>query len=256
MTTIGRPSSYRPEYCKLAHNYCLLGATKAQLAQFFEVTSRTIDNWLATIPEFRDEVQRGRNIADAKVADSLYRRAVGYEHEVEGVFGRPGQMRVVRYKKCHPPQTEACIHWLRNRRPQDWGGRLRPALQEQARQEAAADVVVEQRPVVEPATPEARPTREAREAARSPISERPVANRCEESPGALPIVWPIADNRVRGPAAEYGPRWRSAAATSVKRARAPPRWAARFAVTPDAYRLAGSKGRTRPWPTAQDGQPW
>src|SRR5258708_5290969 len=129
MSTAGRPSSYRPEYCQLAHNYCLLGATKARLGEFFGVTSRTIDNWLATIPEVKDNVQRARSLADAKVAESLYQRAVGYSHTVERVVGRPGHEQVVKYRKCYPPETEACKHWLRNRRPQNWGGRVRPARQ-------------------------------------------------------------------------------------------------------------------------------
>jgi hypothetical protein len=37
MTSTGRPTSFRPEFCELAHNYCLLGATNAELAIFFDV---------------------------------------------------------------------------------------------------------------------------------------------------------------------------------------------------------------------------
>jgi hypothetical protein len=48
MATPGQPTSYKPEYCELAHNYCLLGATNEVLGDFFGVTSRTIDNWIAT----------------------------------------------------------------------------------------------------------------------------------------------------------------------------------------------------------------
>jgi hypothetical protein len=36
MVTAGQPTLYKPEYCGLAHNYCLLGATNAELAEFFE----------------------------------------------------------------------------------------------------------------------------------------------------------------------------------------------------------------------------
>ena len=28
MTTPGQPTLYKPEYCELAHNYCLLGASE------------------------------------------------------------------------------------------------------------------------------------------------------------------------------------------------------------------------------------
>jgi hypothetical protein len=252
MSTKGRPSSFRAEYCRLAHNYCLLGATKAQLAEFFGVTSRTIDNWLVTIPEFRDEVQRGRNIADAKVADSLYRRAVGYEHEVEGVFGRPGQMQVVRYKKCYPPQTEACVHWLRNRRPQNWGGRLKPARQksEQAVRPDEMRVPIEQRAVTEPA-----PIEDAKSSPPSPAPVNLAANRCEKSPEASATMRLVIDLRAtaKGTAGAHRPGWRLAVAPSRNGARAPP---ALYASAQETYSVAVSEGRTAPWRMARHGRLW
>ena len=48
MPAAGQPTCYKPDYCGLAHNYCLLGATNEDLAGFFDVTRRTIDNWIAT----------------------------------------------------------------------------------------------------------------------------------------------------------------------------------------------------------------
>src|SRR6476620_2882654 len=67
MPTPGQPTLYRREYCELAHNYCLLGATNEVLANFFDVASRTVDNWIATHPDFADAVYRGRAAADAVV---------------------------------------------------------------------------------------------------------------------------------------------------------------------------------------------
>src|SRR5258708_4026846 len=118
------PSSYRPKILSACAQLL-----PARLGEFFGVTSRTVDNWIATIPEFKDEVQRARSLADAQVAESLYQRAVGYSHMVQRVVGRPGEEQVVEYRKSYPPETEACKHWLRNRRPQNWGGRVRPARQ-------------------------------------------------------------------------------------------------------------------------------
>jgi len=43
-----QPTAYKPEYCELGHNYCLLGATNEELGSFFGVTRRTVDNWIAT----------------------------------------------------------------------------------------------------------------------------------------------------------------------------------------------------------------
>jgi hypothetical protein len=47
MATPGQPTLYKPEYCELAHNYCLLCATNEMLGDFFGVTRRTIQNWIA-----------------------------------------------------------------------------------------------------------------------------------------------------------------------------------------------------------------
>jgi hypothetical protein len=68
MPTPGQPTLYKPEYCELAHNYCLLGATNEVLAGFFGVTRRTIQNWIATHPDFANAVYRGRAAAAPAVS--------------------------------------------------------------------------------------------------------------------------------------------------------------------------------------------
>jgi hypothetical protein len=70
MATPGQPTAYKPEYCELGHNYCLLGATNEELASFFGVTRRTVDNWIATHHDFAKAVHEGRAIADAVIARS------------------------------------------------------------------------------------------------------------------------------------------------------------------------------------------
>jgi hypothetical protein len=40
MATPGQPTSYKPEHCELAHNYCLVGATNEVLGDFFGVSPR------------------------------------------------------------------------------------------------------------------------------------------------------------------------------------------------------------------------
>jgi hypothetical protein len=123
MTGAGRPTLYRRDLCELARNYCLLGATIADLAGFFDVTTRTIDNWIAVHPEFAAAVREARAVADAKVARCLYERAVGYQHTVERTVWHLGRERSVTEKVHLPPDTRACIFWLRNRQPQYWSGR-------------------------------------------------------------------------------------------------------------------------------------
>src|SRR5262245_46734866 len=131
MNPPGRPTSYHPDHCDLAREHCLLGATNAGLAQLFDVAPRTIDNWIAHHPDFAAAVRQGRQWADAKVAASLYARAVGYQHKVERTVLWRGEIRTFVTTVTYPPDTGACKFWLHNRCPADWGGRpVEPAEDE------------------------------------------------------------------------------------------------------------------------------
>jgi hypothetical protein len=131
MSNSGRPSLYRPEYCELARNYCLLGATNEDLGGFFDVTTRTIDNWIATHPEFATAVRQAKALADARVARCLYQRAVGHGHKIERTLWHLGKERPVSDTLYYPPDVRACIFWLRNRQPRLWNGRARPPENDQ-----------------------------------------------------------------------------------------------------------------------------
>ena len=124
MPTAGQPTLYKRDYCTQAHNYCLLGATNEDLAAFFEVTRRTIDNWIAAHPDFATAVRSGRVVADMRVARCLYERAVGFEQKVERTVLHQGKEWVLKNVVNHPPDTRACIFWLRNRQRGNWGDRV------------------------------------------------------------------------------------------------------------------------------------
>lgn len=125
MSDPGRPTLYRSDYCELAHNYCLLGATNEDLGGFFGVTSRTIDNWIAGHPEFAAAVREGKALADARVARCLFQRAVGHEHKIERTVLHLGKERPLSDTLYFPPDVRACIFWLRNRQPRLWNRRTR-----------------------------------------------------------------------------------------------------------------------------------
>ena len=128
MATPGQPTSYKPEYCELADNYCLLGATNEVLGDFFGVTSRTIDNWIATHPDFADAVKRGRAVADAVVVRALFERAKGFSQEVTRTTLYKGEKRTITNTVSYPPDTPACMFWLRNRRREYWQARAEAPL--------------------------------------------------------------------------------------------------------------------------------
>ena len=120
MDGAGRPSLYKPEFAEQAYELCLAGATNQELADGFGVGHSTIDNWLRKHPEFAQAVRSGRSLADGKVAQGLYARAIGYDYESTRVLLHRGEPVAVRHTVHRPPDVRACIFWLRNRRPQQW----------------------------------------------------------------------------------------------------------------------------------------
>jgi hypothetical protein len=116
----GRPTTYKPENAEIARQACMLGATNDTLAERFEVCRRTIDNWIATIPEFSVAVRQGREVADESVVSALFARATGMEQKMTKVFCHRGQPVMANYTLQLPPDVRACIFWLRNRRPEQW----------------------------------------------------------------------------------------------------------------------------------------
>lgn len=122
----GRKSEYREEYVELAYNYCLLGATDEELAKFFDVSEKTINNWKEMHKEFYSALKKGKEIADANVASRLYQKAMGYEHDdielkVVSIGNNMGsEVQEVPVRKYYPPDTTAAIFWLKNRQPKNW----------------------------------------------------------------------------------------------------------------------------------------
>lgn len=116
----GQPTLYRFEYNEQAYKLCLLGATDAEIADFFRVTEQTVNNWKSYYPEFFESMQRGKILADANISEKLYHRALGYSHEDEKLFLSDGEVIRAETTKHYPPDTGAARLWLLNRRPKDW----------------------------------------------------------------------------------------------------------------------------------------
>lgn len=121
MAHVGRPTKYdEDKYPKQAYKLCLLGATDAELADFFEVHEDTINEWKIVYPEFSVSIKKGKDQADAEVAHKLFKRATGYEHDDVDIKMYEGQIIETQLVKHYPPDTAAAIFWLKNRQKKKW----------------------------------------------------------------------------------------------------------------------------------------
>jgi hypothetical protein len=118
--TAGRPTAYDPDFAEQARIACARGATNDDLAVQFAVSPRTVDRWIAAIPDFADAVREGRAAADDAVVSALFARATGARQTLTRVFCHEGQPLTVNYTVTLAPDVRACIFWLRNRRPEAW----------------------------------------------------------------------------------------------------------------------------------------
>ena len=114
---IGRPTRYKQEFDELAYRFCLLGDTDAKLGERFGVSEVTINNWKNEHSFFFESIKNGKAIADAKVAESLYHKALGFEHNAVKIFMPAGSDDPVYapYTEYFPPDTAAAFIWLKNR---------------------------------------------------------------------------------------------------------------------------------------------
>lgn len=118
-----RPTDYKPEYCEQGYKLCLLGATDADMASFFEVVESTINKWKLDYPEFSESIKKGKDQADAVVASKLFHRATGYEHPEVDIKLYQGMIIKTDLVKHYPPDTTAAIFWLKNRQKEKWRDR-------------------------------------------------------------------------------------------------------------------------------------
>ena len=123
---MARPTKYRKEFNDQVRKLCLLGATDKELADFFEVRESTLNLWKLNHKLFSESIKEGKSLADSNVADRLYQRAMGFEHDSEEIKvvsdgnGNGSSIERVPIKKIYPPDTTAAIFWLKNRQKDKW----------------------------------------------------------------------------------------------------------------------------------------
>lgn len=116
----GRPTDYRIGFCEIAHAMAQQGATDREVAEALEIAEGTLYRWKHEHPEFREALKLGKDSADDRVEQSLYRRAVGYSFDAIKINQFEGEAVVTPYVEHVPPDVGAIKYWLGNRRGDTW----------------------------------------------------------------------------------------------------------------------------------------
>jgi hypothetical protein len=123
----------------LLYKLALLGLTNQELADFYDVAMSTLSLWIKNEKEFSETLKRGREQADADVANSLRREASGYRYYTKTITTKKKSGEVVEetvpatedefnatggtltiQEHYARPNTTAQFFWLQNRQPHLW----------------------------------------------------------------------------------------------------------------------------------------
>lgn len=117
----GRPTGFKPEYVEKVTELAESGLTDAEIAEDIGVSRKTLWAWKKQFPEFGNALKTGKDIPDDRVEASLFKRAVGFEHDAVKVsFDKDGNPLYAPYREYVIPDTTAAIFWLKNRRKDEW----------------------------------------------------------------------------------------------------------------------------------------
>lgn len=125
---VGRPTDYVPEYCQIAHDLAQGGATDREVAEALDIDERTLYRWKHSHPEFSQALAIGKETADDRVEQSLYRRAVGYSFDAIKINQYEGEPVITPYVEHVPPDIGAIQFWLKNRRADKWKDKRETSL--------------------------------------------------------------------------------------------------------------------------------
>jgi hypothetical protein len=108
----------------LIEDWARQGLTEEQIAKNMGIGLTTFKQWKKKYQPIWTALKKGKAPIDFEVENALLKRALGFEYEetetvFEDVDGKP-KKRIKKTIKYVPPDTSACIFWLKNRKPNHW----------------------------------------------------------------------------------------------------------------------------------------
>ncbi len=124
----GQPTKFTDEVTENAFALADAGKTDVEIADILGISVATVYRWKIAHPEFCEALKAGKAVADSRVTVSLYQRACGYSHPDVHISNFQGEITVTPIIKYFPPDTTACIFWLKNRQPEEWRDKVESAI--------------------------------------------------------------------------------------------------------------------------------
>lgn len=120
---IGRPTSYQTYMLPIVRSMAKAGCTEWDIAEGLGIDTSTLWMWKSKYPRFSNALELGKKQSTKRVERALYHRAVGYTHKAEKVFNDKGKILKTEITEHLPPDTNAAIFWLKNKKPEAWQDR-------------------------------------------------------------------------------------------------------------------------------------
>lgn len=118
----GRPTTFNSRIATTIAVLAEEGKTDEEIAKKIGVNVHTLKNWKGEYADLVTALKDSRSVADGLVEATLFQRACGYSAPAVKVFydAKTGQVIEHHYIEHYPPDTTACIFWLKNRQPKKW----------------------------------------------------------------------------------------------------------------------------------------
>lgn len=99
------------------------GLTDEQIAENMGISVRTLYRWKLLYCQICQALKKGKDAADREIENALFKRAKGYDFTETRVKKKGGVIvEEITTTKHIPGDTTAQIFWLKNRKPEYWGG--------------------------------------------------------------------------------------------------------------------------------------
>lgn len=118
----------------IIEGWAMNGLTLDDIAHNLGITRQTLNQYKNKHEELKKALDTGREVADIRVENALYKRATGFtrlEQKIITARTPDGETipQIVNFEKYYPPDVSAITWWLKNRKPDVWRDKIEEAME-------------------------------------------------------------------------------------------------------------------------------